>query len=177
MFIRNNDAEQRIEQYLSDAGLTLKTLWELTEGNNYIIFGGAIRDAFAGEDSCNDIDILTHEKYEPSNKFKLKKVYDDYSNGMKGKCYLRDGFKTHIDLLYPEDVETFFNFVSIIKEVDISASGIGYNHMFGFIECVPDAIIHAQRKIFKLNILAKGYNAGKSDDRMRKLKQRGWLQI
>lgn len=177
MFTKDTNAEEKIKKYLSDAKLSLAELNRITEGN-YIIFGGACRDALAGELSCSDIDILTYQKYSFSNFTVIKRyVGNEYSNNLFGAKYAMLKNDISLDVLTPSNANTFYDFINFLTTVDINVSSIGYNDKLGFIEVIPNTIKYCKRKCFKVLQLAVGYSDIRTPKKIKKLLANDWLQI
>ena len=185
MFIKNIEAEKRLHEFMKSAGIDQPDI--LFDGN-YLVFGGAVRDAISGEEKCNDIDILTYEEFItcfqlPEFKlFELIKNYEDgnvdgesYNSDISGIKMLKHGYDTPIDLLHSKiKPETFFDFLACIQEVDIDVSAIAYNPMFGFIECLPGVYQKCLKKHFELRVYADGYHKIKTYERAEALEKKGW---
>lgn len=177
MFVEDIKAENKIIEWLKLSGLTIEDLDKITNGN-FIIFGGACRDAFAGEESCEDIDILTYQKYEFLGSMKIKTYSaSEYSHGLIGRKIKFSG-KKDIDLLTPDkDVIIFKDFIDILASTDINVSGIGYCSRMGFIETKSEQIKFARRKCFKVDKDAQGYDIDRTPERINKLIKKDWLEF
>lgn len=178
MFISDLDAKKRLEGFLEDSGFSFAELHEITN-DNYLIFGGAVKSAIAGEDVCNDIDILVcdHSKF---TRFNTVKKYDrnEYAKDTVGRKVQLPGKDKQVDLLTPYgDIIVFKTFVDFLSEVDINVCGIGFNNQFGFIETSPDQIRMCRRKCFKVNVNANGYDSYKTPSRIEKLVKLDWMRI
>lgn len=176
----------------------------LFENKNHIvcIFGGAIRDIFANQ-PINDVDILCgsiafiylnnillnngYIYIDDLVSKHLSKMYQEIAIINEPKTYMKGDKK--IQLIRPVIEECIQNFdhntvndnlyragfCDLISNVDLSCCGLSYDGELH--ENYPNAIIHAENKLFSINENAKMYNFQRCFERTKKLKDRGWTEI
>lgn len=177
MFFKNNAAENRLFKYCQEAGLTQDILNAI---NPYLIFGGATRDALTGEETCNDIDIMT----TPDNlKNILKKDFvvdirepnaSSANPNLTGIAFKIKDMK--IDIMVPKTYNNISNLFQEIGFVDFNISSIAFNFNIGFVEVIPGALSFIERKIIQTNLTFPGFTE-KSEERKEKLIKKGWLFV
>jgi hypothetical protein len=64
----------------------------------------------------------------------------------------------------------------LISNVDFSCCGVSYDGDEVY-EDYPNAILHAQSKVFSVNTFAKMYSHKRAQHRKVKLQNRGWKEI
>lgn len=187
MFIQNTDAEERMEKYLSTTAVTKEDL--IRTNIPYLIFGGAVRDALTGADDCKDVDIafMSYPKITTLDNGVFLRELEPQAVSTSLSSVNIDGYviqptisKKKIDVMFPKykknEEPNIISLFSILSEVDINISGIGFNFSYGFIEVVPNAYDYCIRKIFKVNKRANGYTDATLDRRI-KLINNGYMEI
>lgn len=166
------------------------------------IFGGAIRDSISG-DKINDIDILCGAKschilegileengykYFPSmlttleigQIYKINGVINEPHTWIKGDNIvqlIRPVVASNMSKLLIDKTPLLRDaFIDLIANVDISCCGISYDSK-NIYENYPNAILHAQERIFKVNNYAKMYVKDRITYRRVKFQNRGWEEI
>lgn len=160
------------------------------------IFGGAVRDSICG-DQINDIDVLCGSKsigflerllttngyvYMESLAPKdLASVYSDIRVISEPHTWIK-GSKV-VQVIRPSGMGNDITsdiyragFIDLIANVDISCCGLSYDSR-GLYEDFPNAIIHAQSKVFSVNKRAKMYSSKRIHHRIGKFEDRGWKEI
>lgn len=180
MFFRNDAAHSRLVGYLSDAGITPEELMVQTSGD-FLIFGGAVRDALAGEKSCNDIDMIVKENTAKKvwEGFKIIREKDDYklANHIRITKAISNRLHPYIDLLYKNGVCTLMTMLNVVANVDINVNGIAWHPFGNFMEVIPNSVKFCERKVFYVSKKSHGYDAVKIDERKNKLISNGWLEV
>lgn len=182
MFIKNVDAEKHLSNYFDDAKINLEELMQAT-GGEFLVFGGAVRDAFTGESKCRDIDMIVQPDFniDKMDKFRIVKnnVGDTYQFARGKRIKYDSNNVISIDIMWDKQGKrmSLFDMFNIVKGVDISISGIAWHPYANFIEVIPDAIKFCSRRIFKVNATAPGYHPISTPERIAKLVSKDWLQI
>jgi hypothetical protein len=166
------------------------------------IFGGAIRDIIADQ-TINDIDILVGAQSLKLIELTLKENGYTYIEMLNGK-YLQEMYsEIHIinephtwikgtkivqlirPVVFNQESSKYTDkslsiyeqgFKDLISNVDFSCCGVSWDGET-LHEDYPNAILHAQSKVFSVNMWAKMYSPKRAQHRKVKLENRGWKEI
>lgn len=181
MFINKSEALSKLLKYLDSAGTSPQHLMDITNGQ-FLIFGGALRDAIAGEQTCNDIDIIVSEELTDKKYWKgfMRTKKDKYEYKYANRVNIiatTPPNSISIDLIYKKNSDTLMGALNIVKNVDINVNGIAWHPNAGFMEILPDAIKCCERKVFWVNRSGAGYDTIKIRERIKKLTDKDWLEV
>jgi len=179
-----NKIKINLSKYLSD----YSNLCNFILSKDAIIFGGAVRDSIA-ELEIHDIDILVLPnscktivnmlkalgfKYIDKFNMDIATMYSGSLINLPLTFYRNDAF---IQLIRPRTkINNKETLIDIAKNVDLSCCGV-FLDSDSLHETFPKAIEHCQKKIFRVLVQNKLYNAQRCLNRIEKLTQRGWTQI
>jgi len=192
--------KKNLDEYLEfDSDILFKN-----KSNLIRIFGGAIRDSIANQ-SINDIDIIVGAKALKEVEFLLENKGYHYMEMLNGKDLQQMYSEIHIinephtwikgkkivQLIRPVVFSQDFSnskyidkslpiyeqgFRDLISNVDFSCCGVSWDGET-LHEDYPNAILHAQSKVFSVNKEAKMYSHRRAQHRKAKLESRGWKEI
>jgi hypothetical protein len=185
--------KNKLDEYLEfDSNILFKNKYNLVR-----VFGGAIRDSIANQ-PINDVDILCGAKALKEIEFLLENKGYHYMEMLNGKDLQEMYSEIHIinephtwvkgkkivQLIRPvipikrdSDLRYYeIGFRDLISNVDFSCCGVSYDGDEVY-EDYPNAILHAQSKVFSVNTFAKMYSHKRAQHRKVKLQNRGWKEI
>jgi hypothetical protein len=192
--------KNKLDEYLEfDSNILFKNKYNLVR-----VFGGAIRDSIANQ-PINDVDILCGAKALKEIEFLLENKGYHYMEMLNGKDLQEMYSEIHIinephtwvkgkkivQLIRPVVFNRDFSnskyidksssiyeqgFKDLISNVDFSCCGVSYDGDEVY-EDYPNAILHAQSKVFSVNTFAKMYSHKRAQHRKVKLQNRGWKEI
>jgi hypothetical protein len=192
--------KNKLDEYLEfDSDILFKNKYNLVR-----VFGGAIRDSIANQ-PINDVDILCGAKALKEIEFLLENKGYHYMEMLNGKDLQEMYSEIHIinephtwvkgkkivQLIRPVVFNRDFSnskyidksssiyeqgFKDLISNVDFSCCGVSYDGDEVY-EDYPNAILHAQSKVFSVNTFAKMYSHKRAQHRKVKLQNRGWKEI
>jgi hypothetical protein len=185
--------KNKLDEYLEfDSNILFKNKYNLVR-----VFGGAIRDSIANQ-PINDVDILCGSKALKEIEFLLENKGYHYMEMLNGKDLQEMYSEIHIinephtwikgkkivQLIRPvipikrdSDLRYYeIGFRDLISNVDFSCCGVSWDGDEVY-ENYPNAILHAQSKVFSVNTFAKMYSHKRAQHRKVKLQNRGWKEI
>ncbi len=185
--------KNKLDEYLEfDSNILFKNKYNLVR-----VFGGAIRDSIANQ-PINDVDILCGSKSLKEIEFLLENKGYHYMEMLNGKDLQEMYSEIHIinephtwikgkkivQLIRPvipikrdSDLRYYeIGFRDLISNVDFSCCGVSWDGDEVY-EDYPNAILHAQSKVFSVNMSAKMYSHKRAQHRKVKLQNRGWKEI
>ena len=185
--------KNKLDEYLEfDSNILFKNKYNLVR-----VFGGAIRDSIANQ-PINDVDIIVGSKALKEIEFLLENKGYHYMEMLNGKDLQEMYSEIHIinephtwvkgkkivQLIRPvipikrdSDLRYYeIGFRDLISNVDFSCCGVSYDGDDVY-EDYPNAILHAQSKVFSVNTFAKMYSHKRAQHRKVKLQNRGWKEI
>jgi hypothetical protein len=185
--------KNKLDEYLEfDSNILFKNKYNLVR-----VFGGAIRDSIANQ-PINDVDIIVGSKALKEIEFLLENKGYHYMEMLNGKDLQEMYSEIHIinephtwvkgkkivQLIRPvipikrdSDLRYYeIGFRDLISNVDFSCCGVSYDGDEVY-EDYPNAILHAQSKVFSVNTFAKMYSHKRAQHRKVKLQNRGWKEI
>jgi hypothetical protein len=185
--------KNKLDEYLEfDSNILFKNKYNLVR-----VFGGAIRDSISNQ-PINDVDIIVGSKALKEIEFLLENKGYHYMEMLNGKDLQEMYSEIHIinephtwvkgkkivQLIRPvipikrdSDLRYYeIGFRDLISNVDFSCCGVSYDGDEVY-EDYPNAILHAQSKVFSVNTFAKMYSHKRAQHRKVKLQNRGWKEI
>ncbi len=179
IFIKHEKAIQRIREYERQLHISLDHVASIN--SDFLLFGGAVRDALRDEPYCKDFDLIFLRN--PGH------IFEDLSISQHGAYYNSEyvqGLKYRyrnipvVDVMWLRDSDktesTIRQLLSIIDCVDLSSSGVAHHPYSGIIEVVPEATELIYKKEFRVHSL-QGIFDGDTPKRMKKLVDKGWNRV